>query len=124
MIFSRKRYLPQKANYFILVKRSRGVAQLGSASALGAEGRWFESSHPDHLFCAAVVQLVEHQPSKLIVAGSSPVRRSIFGVFCNHFYNFYSCNFMQRANVCKTRFLRRWRGLICNFSNPFNKGNS
>lgn len=26
----------------------RGVAQLGSASALGAEGRWFESSHPDH----------------------------------------------------------------------------
>ena len=25
----------------------RGVAQLGSASALGAEGRWFESSRPD-----------------------------------------------------------------------------
>ncbi len=27
----------------------RGVAQPGSASALGAEGRRFESSHPDHL---------------------------------------------------------------------------
>ena|SRR5208283_6064290 len=27
--------------------RSRDVAQPGSASALGAEGRWFESSHPD-----------------------------------------------------------------------------
>jgi hypothetical protein len=26
----------------------RGVAQPGSASALGAEGRWFESSLPDH----------------------------------------------------------------------------
>ena len=57
----------------ILLWRLRGVAQLGSASALGAEGRWFESSHPDH---AAVVQLVEQQPSKLPVAGSSPVRRS------------------------------------------------
>ena len=59
----------------ILTRANRGVAQLGSASALGAEGRWFESSHPDH---AAVVQLVEHQPSKLTVAGSSPVCRSIF----------------------------------------------
>jgi hypothetical protein len=27
---------------------ARGVAQLGSATALGAVGRWFESSHPDH----------------------------------------------------------------------------
>lgn len=26
-----------------------GVAQLGRAPALGAGGRWFESSHPDHL---------------------------------------------------------------------------
>ena len=30
--------------------KSRGVAQPGSASALGAEGRWFKSSHPDHFF--------------------------------------------------------------------------
>ena len=29
---------------------ARGVAQLGSATALGAVGRWFESSHPDHFF--------------------------------------------------------------------------
>ena len=27
----------------------RGVAQLGSATALGAVGRWFESSHPDQI---------------------------------------------------------------------------
>ncbi len=53
----------------------RAVAQLGSAPALGAGGRRFESGRPDQ--SAAVVQLVEHQPSKLIVAGSSPVRRSI-----------------------------------------------
>ena len=76
--------------------------------SLGAEGRWFESSRPDHSHprgpqgplpgagscaaawawfrmgevrvrpsAAAVVQLVEQQPSKLPVAGSSPVRRSI-----------------------------------------------
>ena len=32
----------------ILITCDRGVAQLGSASALGAEGRWFESSRPDH----------------------------------------------------------------------------
>jgi hypothetical protein len=30
--------------------RSRGVAQPGSAPALGAGGRWFESSRPDHSF--------------------------------------------------------------------------
>ena len=28
--------------------QSRGVAQPGSAPALGAGGRWFESSRPDH----------------------------------------------------------------------------
>ena len=55
--------------------RGRAVAQFGSASALGAEGRGFESRRPDQY--AAVVQLVEHQPSKLTVAGSSPVGRSI-----------------------------------------------
>ena len=26
-----------------------GLAQSGSASALGAEGRWFKSSNPDHI---------------------------------------------------------------------------
>ena len=33
----------------IPTKKERGVAQLGSASALGAEGRRFESCHPDQL---------------------------------------------------------------------------
>ena len=32
----------------VYVHPSRGVAQPGSASALGAEGRRFESVHPDH----------------------------------------------------------------------------
>ena len=32
----------------ILTRANRGVAQLGSASALGAEGRRFKSCHPDH----------------------------------------------------------------------------
>ena len=31
--------------------RSRGMAQLGSASALGAEGRQFESGYPDCTSC-------------------------------------------------------------------------
>ena len=58
---------------WVILHGTRGVAQFGSAPALGAGGRWFESSRPDH---AAVVQLVEPQPSKLVVAGSSPVCRS------------------------------------------------
>ena len=34
--------------FWVYVHPSRGVAQPGSASALGAEGRRFESVHPDH----------------------------------------------------------------------------
>ena len=30
----------------------RDVAQFGSAPALGAGCRWFESSHPDHILAA------------------------------------------------------------------------
>lgn len=30
------------------VINNRGVAQLGSVTALGAGGRWFKSNHPDH----------------------------------------------------------------------------
>lgn len=37
------------------VRGNRDVAQLGSASALGAEGRWFESSRPDHFLCNLLV---------------------------------------------------------------------
>ena len=32
-----------------MLLKGRGVAQLGSAPAWGAGGRWFESSHPDQL---------------------------------------------------------------------------
>ena len=35
-------------NNFIVIVFIRGVAQPGSASALGAEGRVFESLRPDH----------------------------------------------------------------------------
>ena len=34
--------------FFRVFLTSRGVAQPGSAPALGAGGRWFESSRPDH----------------------------------------------------------------------------
>ncbi len=56
----------------------RDVAQPGSAPALGAGGRRFESARPDSHSPrrAGVAQLVEHQPSKLRVAGSKPVSRS------------------------------------------------
>lgn len=33
----------------VVKNTSRGVAQFGSASALGAEGRMFESCHPDQI---------------------------------------------------------------------------
>lgn len=56
------------------------MAQLGSAHALGAGGRRFESGRPDQ--GAAVVQLVEHQPSKLRVASSSLVSRSSVFFVC------------------------------------------
>src|SRR4051812_36483284 len=46
---------------------SRGVAQPGSASALGAEGRWFESSRPDHFSSSGN-------------AGVTPADASVFGV--------------------------------------------
>ncbi len=35
---------------FIVKIFTRGVAQPGSASALGAEGRVFESLRPDHIY--------------------------------------------------------------------------
>ena len=38
----------------ILGNFSRGVAQPGSAPALGAGGRWFESSRPDHFLSSGV----------------------------------------------------------------------
>jgi hypothetical protein len=52
--------------------RFRGVAQFGSASALGAEGRRFESGLPDVLLVAS--SAVERGPYKAQVTGSIPVR--------------------------------------------------
>ena len=60
---SERQKLVQKRLQFILALgrfvtytflSARGVAQLGSATALGAVGRWFESSHPDHFFLFAL----------------------------------------------------------------------
>ena len=62
--------------------RLRDVAQFGSASGLGPEGRRFESCHPDHFFlkvvdlseiCGSLAQLGERLPYKQDVTGSSPV---------------------------------------------------
>ena len=64
----------RKYGIIIFVKKSRNIAQSGSASALGAEGRKFESCYSDHY--AGIAQLVERQPSKLNVASSNLVSRS------------------------------------------------
>ena len=54
----------------------RGVAQSGSASALGAEGRRFESCRPDQLF-GGVAQLGERRLCKPKVRGSIPLTSTI-----------------------------------------------
>ena len=58
-----------------LAETNRNIAQSGSAPALGAGGRKFESCYSDHYY-AGVAQLVERQPSKLNVASSTLVSRS------------------------------------------------
>ena len=59
--------------------QSRGVAQPGSAPALGAGGRWFESSRPDHFLvefidvirgCHAVLPRGSH-PNAFLTASTS-----------------------------------------------------
>ena len=54
----------------------RSVAQPGSAPALGAGCRGFESLHSDHSM-VAVAQLVEHRIVTPVVAGSIPVSHPI-----------------------------------------------
>ncbi len=49
------------------------------------------------ILTAGVTQLVESQPSKLLVAGSSPVSRSRKGVFASE-------NFSGALPVCQFRF--------------------
>ena len=53
-------------------KMNRDVAQFGSASGLGPEGRRFKSCHPDHEN-GSLAQLGERLPYKQDVTGSSPV---------------------------------------------------
>ena len=53
-----------------------GVAQSGSASALGAEGRRFESYHRDH--SRRVAQLGEHYGDNVEVDGSNPSLPTIY----------------------------------------------
>src|SRR5271165_7557973 len=55
----RKRRPPCISRYNL--QQRRGVAQSGSASALGAEGRGFESLRPDHLTSSLSISLTESQ---------------------------------------------------------------
>ncbi len=59
----------------VAMPRDRDVAQFGSASGLGPEGRRFESCHPDQIFLknGSIAQLGERLPYKQDVTGSSPV---------------------------------------------------
>ena len=65
--------LPSGTGSSTMYQRLRGVAQLGSASALGAEGRWFESSRPDHVRVWFNGRTSAFQADD---AGSTPVTRS------------------------------------------------
>ncbi len=69
-------YYIQVADGEYTVSGNRDVAQLGSASGLGPEGRRFESCHPDHNF-GSLAQLGERLPYKQDVTGSSPVTPTI-----------------------------------------------
>ena len=68
-------YYIQVADGMTAVPRNRDVAQFGSASGLGPEGRRFESCHPDQTFLGygSIAQLGERLPYKQDVTGSSPV---------------------------------------------------
>ena len=81
---------------------ARGVAQLGSATALGAVGRWFESSHPDHFFFLLYP-----------CGGSSIGRASAFQADC--------CGFESRPPLHKISFfkLSPLQDIILNFIPPF-----
>jgi hypothetical protein len=51
----------------------RGVAQSGSASALGAEGRGFESLRPDHLTSSLSIGLTQSEGWDTKLAWESPM---------------------------------------------------
>ena len=67
-------YYIQVADSAANIPSNRDVAQFGSASGLGPEGRRFESCHPDQIANnGSLAQLGEHLPYKQRVTGSSPV---------------------------------------------------
>ena len=51
-------------NKFIVIISNRGVAQPGSASALGAEGRVFESLRPDHIDMKYIIYKNKKSPTQ------------------------------------------------------------
>ena len=73
-------------------EEDRGVAQLGSAPASGAGGRWFKSSRPDHFFpwqigisggsacSASTAQLAEETGRRLAEAGVVVITGGLGGV--------------------------------------------
>ena len=69
----------------------RKMAQSGSASALGAEGRWFESSRPDYVKTALSV---------------------LFLLFCGYVLSLISWTkldkVVQRLNIVSARFFVGW----------------
>ena len=74
----------KKNTEYVIIYKSHGcdtsrrdVAQFGSASGLGPEGRRFESCHPDHEIYGSLAQLGERLPYKQDVTGSSPVTPTI-----------------------------------------------
>ena len=71
-------YYKQVVWRWVQKKNRRDVAQFGSASGLGPEGRRFESCHPDQTKPdGSLAQLGEHLPYKQRVTGSSPVTPTI-----------------------------------------------
>ena len=95
----------------------RGVAQLGSASALGAEGRRFKSCHPDYQrqHCRAKRQqgrghavLSEH-PHGHDAGTRVPTRRSRAGSACRHPTRILGHRHHRRSASCDSALHRRRR---------------
>ena len=69
-----------------MLSAKRDIAQSGSAPALGAGCREFESLYPDQFFVVDVAQLVEPRIVIPVVAGSNPVIHPIFPLYSLSFY--------------------------------------